>query len=154
MKKVTIEALNKALDECPKVDEEIVIRGAVECEECDGNGEVYWEYTDNAGHTHEHLDECPVCDGTGEIEQAEIKKTGKKILKAKAVINVGNAYIFAYNIYKLKFAMDFLGITSADLISNPDMRSNEFILDNDIHIMIMPMLFDYTYKCDAKLELM
>lgn len=50
--------------------------------------------------------------------------------------------------------MDFLGITSADLISNPDMWSNEFILDNDIHIMIMPMLFDHTCKCDAKLELM
>lgn len=40
-KKVTIEALNKALNECPKVDEEIVIQDAVECQECDGSGEVY-----------------------------------------------------------------------------------------------------------------
>lgn len=154
MKKVTIEAINKALDKCPKVDEEIVIQEAVKCKECDGSGEVYWEYTDNTGHTHEHLSECPVCDGTGEIEHAKIKKTGEKVLKAKAVINVGNAYIFAHNIYKLKFAMDFLGITSADLISNPDRWSNEFILDDDIHIMLMPILFDHTCKCDAKLELM
>ena len=153
MKKVTIEALNKALDECPKVDEEIVIQEAVECKECDGSGEVYWEYTDNTGHTHEHLDECPVCDGTGEIEHAKIKKTGKKVLKAKAVINVGNAYFFANNLYRLKFAMDFLGITSADLISNSDRWSNEFILDDDIHIMLMPILFDHTCECDAKLEL-
>lgn len=153
-KKVTIEALNKALDECPKVDEEIIVHDAVECKECDGSGEVYWEYTDNTGHTHEHLDECPVCDGTGEIEHEKTKKTGKKILKAKAVINVGNAYIFAHNIYKLKFAMDFLSITSADLISNPDRWSNEFVLDDDIHIALMPMLFDHTCKCDAKLELM
>ena len=153
-KKVTIEALNKALNECPKIDEEIVIQDAVECKECDGSGEVYWEYTDNTGHTHEHLDECPVCDGTGEIEHEKTKKTGKKILKAKAVINVGNAYIFAHNIYKLKFAMDFLSITSADLISNPDRWSNEFVLDDDIHIALMPMLFDHTCKCDAKLELM
>ena len=153
-KKVTIEALNKALNECPKIDEEIVIQDAVECKECDGSGEVYWEYTDNTGHTHEHLDECPVCDGTGEIEHEKTKKTGKKILKAKAVINVGNAYIFAHNIYKLKFAMDFLSITSADLISNPDRWSNEFVLDDDIHIALMPMLFDHTCKCDAKLGLM
>lgn len=83
------------MDECPKVDEEIVIQDAVECKECDGSGEVYWEYTDNSGHTHEHLDECPVCDGTGEIEHEKTKKTGKKILKSEAVINVGNAYIFA-----------------------------------------------------------
>ena len=33
MKKVTIEAINKALDECPKVDEEIVIQEAVKCKE-------------------------------------------------------------------------------------------------------------------------
>jgi len=153
-KKITIEAINKALGECPKVDEEIIIQDAIECKECDGSGEVYWEYTDNTGHTHEHLDECPVCDGTGEIEHEKTKKTGKKILKAKAVINVGNAYIFAHNIYKLKFAMDFLSITSADLISNPDRWSNEFVLDDDIHIALMPMLFDHTCKCDAKLELM
>lgn len=152
-KKITIDAINKALDECPKVDEEIVIQDAVECKECDGSGEVYWEYTDNSGHTHEHLDECPVCDGTGEIEHEKTKKTGKKILNAKAVINIGSAYIFANNIYRLKFAMDFLGITAADLISNPDMWSNEFVLDNDIHVALMPILFDHTCKCDAKLEL-
>lgn len=152
-RKVTIEAINKALDECPKVDEEIVIQDAVECEECDGSGEVYWEYTDNTGHTHMHLDECPVCDGTGEIEHEKTKKTGKKIVNKKAVINIGSAYIFANNIYKLKFAMDFLGITAADLISNPDMWSNEFVIDEDIRIELSPMLFDHTCECDAKLEL-
>lgn len=153
-RKVTIEAINKALDECPKVDEEIVIQEAAECKECDGSGEVYWEYTDNTGHTHEHLFDCPVCNGTGEIVPEKTKKTGKKRAEEKAIINVGNAYIFAYNIYKLKFAMDFLGITAADLISNPDMWSNEFVLDNDIHVTLMPILFDHTCKCDAKLELM
>ena len=153
-RKVTIEAINKALDECPKVDEEIVIQDAVECKDCNGSGEVYWEYTDNHLHTHERLFDCPVCNGTGEIVPEKTKKTGKKILNAKAVINIGSAYIFANNIYKLKFAMDFLGITSADLISNPDMWSNEFVLDNDIHVTLMPILFDHTCKCDAKLELM
>lgn len=152
-RKVTIEAINKALDECPKVDEEIIVQEVVECENCDGSGEVYWEYTDNNGHTHEHLDECPVCDGTGEIEHEETKKTGKKIANEYAVINIGNAYFRAGIISKLKFAMDFLDITSADLISNPDRWSNEFILDDDIHIALMPMLFDPTYECEAKLKL-
>ena len=152
-KKITIEAINKALGECPKVDEGIIIQDAIECKECDGSGEVYWEYTDNTGHTHEHLDECPVCDGTGEIEPEKTKKTGRQIIKEDAVINIGIAYFFAKNICKLKSAMDFLDITSADLISNPDMWANEFILDDDIHIMLMPILFDHTCECDAKLEL-
>ena len=40
-KVVSIEAINKALEACPKVDEEIVIQDSEKCEECDGLGEVY-----------------------------------------------------------------------------------------------------------------
>lgn len=152
-KKIAIEAINKALNECPKVDEEIIVHEAVECKDCDGSGEVYWEYTDNHGHTHEHLDDCPVCDGTGEIEHEKTKKTGKKVIAEKAIINVGNAYIFAYNIYKLKSAMDFLDITSVELAYNPERGASEFVIDEDIRIELSPMLFDHTCECDAKLEL-
>ena len=152
-KKITIEAINKALNECPKVDEEIVIQDAVECEDCDGSGEVCWEYTDNKGYTHEHLDDCPVCNGTGEITPEKTKKTGKKRAEEKAIINVGNAYIFACNIYKLKFAMDFLDITSVELAYNHERGASEFVIDEDIHIELSPMLFDHTCECDAKLEL-
>ena len=152
-KKITIEAINKALDACPKVDEEIVIQDAVECEDCDGTGEVYWEYTDNKGHTHQYLDECPVCNGMGEIEPAKTKKTGKKIVKEREFINVGKAYILASNIIKLKFAMEFLGITSVELTNNTGRGANEFVLDDDIRVILAPMFFDWTNKCDAKLEL-
>lgn len=152
-KKITIDAINKALNECPKVDEEIIIQEAVECEDCDGTGEVYWEYTDNKGHTHQHLDECPVCNGMGEIEPAKTKKTGKKIVKEKAVINIGKAYILASNLYKLKFAMEYLGITSVELTNNTERGGNEFVLDNDIRIILAPMLFDHMFEYDAKLEL-
>ena len=152
-KKITIEAINKALDECPKIDEEIIIQDAVECKECDGSGEVYWEYTDNTGHTHEHLDECPVCNGTGELEPEKTKKTGRQIIKEDAVINIGIAYFFANNICKLKSAMDFLDITSVELIYNHYRNASEFVIDEDIRIELAPMLFDHTCECDAKLEL-
>ena len=152
-KKITIEAINKALDECPKIDEEIIIQDAVECKEGDGSGEVYWEYTDNTGHTHEHLDECPVCNGTGELEPEKTKKTGRQIIKEDAVINIGIAYFFANNICKLKSAMDFLDITSLELIYNHYRNASEFVIDEDIRIELAPMLFDHTCECDAKLEL-
>ena len=41
-KTITIEALNKAFNSCPMVDEEVVVEDVVECEECDGSGTVYW----------------------------------------------------------------------------------------------------------------
>lgn len=152
-KKITIEAINKALGECPKVDEEIVIQDAVECKECDGSGEVYWKYIDNNCYTHEHLDECPVCNGTGELEPEKTKKTGRQIIKEDAVINIGIAYFFANNICKLKSAMDFLDITSVELIYNHYRNASEFVIDEDIRIELAPMLFDHTCECDAKLEL-
>lgn len=152
-KKVTIEAINKALDECPKVDEEIIIQDTVECKECDGSGEVYWEYTDNTGHTHEHLGECPVCDGTGEAEHEKTKKTGKKVIADDAVVAMGNAYVFAKYIQILKRTMDFLNIAAVKMVHNSLKGANEFVVNEDIRIIIASMLFDYSKECDAELEL-
>ena len=151
-KKITIGAINKALDECPKVDEEIIVQDAVKCKECDGSGEVYWEYTDNHLHTHECLYDCPICDGTGEIKSEITRKTGKKTVDENAIIKVGNAYLYAKNICKLKSAMEHLGVTDAELLFNPEIKANEFAIE-DIRIDLAAMLFDWTCKCDAELEL-
>lgn len=152
-KTVTIEALNKALEACPLVDEEVVIQDAVKCEECDGSGEVYWEYKDNHLHTHERISDCPICDGTGEMEREKTKKTGKKVIASDAVIEVGSAYIFAKYIQTLKQAMDFLNIASVKMTHNSPKGANEFVVNDDIRIIIASMLFDYSKKCNAELEL-
>lgn len=152
-KTITIEALNKALEACPLVDEEVVIQDAVKCEECDGSGEVYWEYKDNHLHTHERIFDCPICDGPGEMEHEKTKKTGKKVIANDAVIEVGNAYIFAKYLQTLKQAMDFLNIASVKMVHNSPKGANEFVVNNDIRIIIASMLFDYSNECNAELEL-
>ena len=152
-KTITIKALSKALEACPLVDEEVVIEDAVECEECDGTGEVYWEYKDNHLHTHERLMDCPICDGTGEMEHEKTKKTGKKVIANDAVIEVGNAYIFAKYLQTLKQAMDFLNIASVKITYNSPKGVNEFVVNDDIRIIIASMLFDYSNECNAELEL-
>ena len=150
---ITIEALNKALEACPLVDEEVVIQDAVKCKECDGSGEVYWEYKDNHLHTHERIFDCPICDGTGEIEHEKTKKTGKKVIAGDAVIEVGSAYIFAKYLQTLKQAMDFLNIASVKMTHNSPKGANEFVVNDDIRIVIANMFFDYSKECDAELEL-
>lgn len=152
-KTITIEALNKALEACPLIDEEVVVEDAVECKECDGKGEVYWEYTDNHLHTHERLMDCPICDGTGEMEHEKTKKTGKKVIADDAVIMVGDAYIFAKYLQTLKQAMDFLNIASVKMTNNSPEGANEFVVNDDIRIIIASMLFDYSKECNAELEL-
>lgn len=152
-KTITIEALNKAFGLCPMIDEEIIVEDAVECEECDGKGEVYWEYTDNHLNTHERLMDCPICDGTGEMEHEKTKKTGKKVAADDAIIEVGSAYIFAKYLQTLKQAMDFLNIASVKMVHNSPKGANEFVVNDDIRIIIASMLFDYSNECNAELEL-
>ena len=152
-KTITIEALNKAFGLCPMIDEEVVVEDAVECEECNGKGEVYWEYTDNHLNTHERLMDCPICDGTGELEHEKTKRTGKKVIADDAVIEVGDAYIFAKYLQTLKQAMDFLNIASVKITHNSPKGANEFVVNDDIRIVIASMLFDYSNECNAELEL-
>jgi hypothetical protein len=152
-KTITIEALNKAFNSCPMVDEEIVVEDAVKCEECDGSGTVYWEYTDSHLNTHERLMDCPICDGEGEIEPCKTKKTGKKIIEEDTVVEVGNAHIFANRLQLLKIAMEFLNVDTVKMTHNDPKGANEFIISKDIRVIIMPMLFDYSFTCSAKLEL-
>ena len=152
-KKITIEAINKALNECPKVDEEIIVQDAVECKECDGSGEVYWEYTDNHLHTHERLYDCPVCDGTGKIKPEITRKTGKKIVDKKAFIKVGEAYMVAAHITVLRSAMEHLNASFVEMLFNPPMGMSEFAI-GDIRIGVAPSLYDKaTHKCSAKLKM-
>lgn len=152
-KKITIEAVNQALDECPKIDEDIIIQNAVECEDCDGSGYVTWEYMDTRGHTHEYESDCPVCDGTGEIEHERTKKTGKQITNEDAVIKIGDACFRARVINKLKFAMDFLRITSVKLTHNSNRAANEFVLNDDTRIILMPIFLDPYDEQDATVKI-
>lgn len=48
--------------------------------------------------------------------------------------------------------MEHLGVTDAELSFNPEIKANEFAIE-DIRIDIAAMLFDWTCKCDAELEL-
>lgn len=152
-KTITIEALNKAFDSCPMIGEEFIVEDGVECDECDGSGAVYWEYKDNHGNTHERLMDCPICNGEGEIEPCKTKKTGENIIAEDIVVEVRNAHIFAKQLQLLKIAMEFLNVDTVKMTHNDPNGANEFVINNDIRIIIMPMLFDYSCTCSAKLEL-
>lgn len=142
---ITIEALSKALEARCKFDKIFKVGDMVECEECGGSGDLIYKYTDRFGNTHERIYDCPFCDGAGEIEYEKAKNI---------IIEVGSAHFFSNRLQTLKQAMDFLDITSVKMTNNHRMEASEFIVNDDIRIVIMPMLFDcQKSKCSVKLEL-
>ena len=50
--------------------------------------------------------------------------------------------------------MDFLDITSVKMTNNHRLEASEFVVNDDIRIVIIPILFDYQKsECSVKLEL-
>ena len=86
------------------------------------------------------------------LEKLNLKEPRRQITDEDAVINIGNACFRARVISKLKFALDFLGITSVKLTHNPNRAANEFVLNDDICIILMPMLSPWN-EYDAAVKL-
>ena len=104
---VTLKAIKNALAKLPLVEEEEI--EDVECEECDGSGEVECEYVDKGGATHEVTADCPICFGSGYVE-GEPKKTGEMTVDFSTPIKLGEAYFMGYRLDILAQAMKLLGL--------------------------------------------
>lgn len=135
------------------MDEEIVVQEAIECSECNGEGEVYWKYRADNGRIYRCLHDCPICDGSGKMEPEIRRETGNKIAYTAAIVKVGNAYMYARYINVLRMAMKHLNASSVEMVFNPKMGMSEFAV-GDIRIGISPVLYNNkVHECSAKLKL-
>ena len=144
-KVVCLEAIEKALRECPKVG----ITTNDICKECDGVGYVRWIYQ-GADHTQYEEDfECPVCHAV-DIERG----TEKFHTDHSCVIKLGEAYFLAEYIEKLKKAMKLLNQDKAVLTANSPQGANVFEVEN-AKIILAPFLYseESNRPISARIEL-
>lgn len=137
--------IEKAFSEIPKVKE--VEEKEVKCSECDGTGEVDWEYTDKNGNDYEGCFECPVCDGTGYV-YSEVA-TGKMISNPTAVVKVGKNNIIGTCLQALLNAMRIIGVTEVRLVCQ-DNLFNHFRIDENISVILASNIG--TPECELKLQ--
>lgn len=71
---------------------------SVECSECEGSGEVEWEYSTHTMYTR--MDVCPVCDGDGVVDDFTRKLNGDKVF-GEFYIGCGNSFFTIKNFHKL-----------------------------------------------------
>lgn len=138
-KTVTLEKLEAAIAQCPSVDEEVEISPAVECPDCDGDGEVEWTYEDKDFYTHTEYYRCPVCNGSGIVKPACRRKTGRKIPEYNAPIDVYGLSFRAELLLKLCDAMKLIGVTEARYIARYEGAANIFRLLDGVDIVLMPL---------------
>lgn len=137
--------IEKLLSEIPQIEE--MEEKEVKCPECDGTGEVDWEYRDKNGNDYENCFECPVCDGTGYV-YSEVA-TGKMIHDPTATVKVGKSSIYYIHLKALLDAMRVIGVTEARLVCQEGII-NHFRIDENISVILASNI-DIP-ECELKLQ--
>lgn len=78
------------------------------CEECNGIGEVQWEYRDLRNRYHSNDFRCPICGGDGKKDLPK-KPTGRMVLPDDAKFKVKGVFFNANRVMKCIKAMKMMG---------------------------------------------
>ncbi|MBD5414860.1 MAG: hypothetical protein HDR46_01095 [Bacteroides sp.] len=133
--------LENAISYAPLVDEKERVIDDVECKECDGTGEVEWDYK-----CWSKMFECPCCYGTGHIETSRKKATDRKVIDPNAVIKIGPKYFWAGFLKQILDAMEYCGCKEATVTFGDRIRATRFNLTDEIDIILMPTSSNAAYK--------
>nr|DAN19901.1 MAG TPA: protein of unknown function (DUF5351) [Caudoviricetes sp.] len=129
----TFEALKKVLASFAMEEEQVVTEEGRECEECEGSGEVEWEYTDQDGEIHFRDSDCPVCHGDGMFEDV-FKSTGFMIPTEDSIVRIGKLFFRGIVVQKLLWAMEYFNVDKAAFAKGKN--SISVTLNNGVGIAI------------------
>lgn len=129
---ITLARLDKALANAPLVDEMAAVGEDVECDECDGMGNVTWEYK----HWQDVF-RCPKCEGDGYIERSRRKATGRKVVDENAGVKICSEIFRANFLKMIADTMKFFGCEDAT-VTLGGKSATRFQLNDDVDIILLP----------------
>lgn len=135
---VCSSAIRAALDILPKEEEFEEVCEEIECKECDGDGEVYWEYQDRHGRTHQSIHDCPCCDGSGKYQSSIKRPTGNMVVQNCCFVSLNGIFVHAPNMEPLLSTMDSLGIHKARILALRESSTCMIRLAEGIDFVFMP----------------
>ena len=130
---LTFETLKKVLASFEMEEEQVLIEGTEECEECEGSGEVEWTYTDLENNTYELTSDCPVCDGEGETEGV-FENTGFMMPTEDSTVRIGKSFFRGIEAQKLLWTMEYFNVDKAEFSESE--KSISVTLNNGVEIAI------------------
>jgi len=143
--KVDIETLGKELARCRFEADKLIIK----CKECNGSGNVEWEYEDRERDTHYRTEDCPLCDGTGEDEQnhpfpkmiVSLLDKDENIIK----ITVGDLLFHPYQLYRLFIVAVSKEYKEIEIFYNPYKYGQTLTYFGNVKVLVMAMLKSNDY---------
>lgn len=110
------------------------------CPDCEGDGEVYFEY--HSTHDYEYIlrGECPVCNGTGINDNfLYLHKTNGWFDKTLVAIETCGIWFNPKYVDDLVRVMDELGITTCTMECGGHSKACLFILNDKVKFYMMPI---------------
>ena len=137
---VPFSAIEAAYNKFDLEPEKVTTDGqSIECPECDGSGEVEYEYTDNDGHTYYKDCDCPICMGTGQRNDYELVETGRKILPKESTFTLAGSYVKAEYLWRIVTALRLMGFESM-VLQSQQRGSNIFRVCDGITVLLMSVM--------------
>lgn len=127
-----------ALNNLPHEKEMEEVEPAVDCPECEGDGEVEWEYQDRKFHHHTKFMECPCCNGSGVLRDAVMKPTGKMKVDYLSYIVLNGFGVWAPLLETLVETMDALGIEEVKILALRKNASCMIQIADGVNFIFMP----------------
>lgn len=139
--KVNVETLAKELTKCRLEVDKLLLK----CKECNGSGNVEWEYEDNNRETHYAQHDCPLCDGAGTDEKnhpfarirlLSFEKDGDTIFQIK----IGDLYFHPFQIYRLFMVAILKGYKEIEIFYKKHKYGQNVSYFGNIKVLVMAML--------------
>ena len=136
--------IDAAYDKAEKYPEAITVPTGeiIECEDCNGTGEVTWEYEDLDGNTHDLIDTCPVCDGDGTVVEKTVKLTGKMLVKPDQLFKLHNTFFNIDNMMRVVDGLKKLGFTKFVRLNEGLCGASLFEVAEGVTLLLMPIIGD------------
>lgn len=132
---VTAKAIDNVLCRLPRVPEFKTTGENIPCSECNGAGEVEWEYDSLYDDPYFEYFPCPICHGSKYESIAQKEPTGSTIPDPDELIGIASTLLQSRYIHTLRKAMEIIGISSVHL-THSDEEICAFKLDDNIDILI------------------
>ena len=137
-RQISFAEIDKAYKKFKLVDEMQTESGeGIECEECDGDGTVEYEYYARNGRTYHYEHTCPVCLGRGTVKESLLIPTGRKVLPKATFYVFGEATFNASVIMRAVEGLRKMGFDSMTHKASIKVGANRFQICDGVELLIM-----------------
>ena len=123
-----------------------VDKNSISCKECNGDGEVEWEYTAKNDKDYYMYSDCPVCDGAGSFDavspfsRVHLEMIENEEIGFRTGITIGDLYFHPFQLYRLFMVALVKGCESIEIFFDKEKYGQTITYFGNIKVLVMVMM--------------